>query len=321
LSKEKYRELCRIEGSIPIFSKDWWMDAVCGEDNWEVLVVERNGEIVASMPFFMRYKYGLRIITQPKLTQTNGVWIKYPHNQSISKKLSYEMELMNEIINQIERLKVDYFCQNWHYSLTNWQPFYWKGFQQTTRYTFVLDDLTDLGSTFGGFSKVVRKNINRAKREAIIYDTNDIEKFYEMNKKVFGRQGINIPYSFQLISQLDAVCRENTARKIFCAEDSEGRLNAMLYLVWDENSAYLLASGTEPELRDANFKTLLVWKAIEFASKVTNKFDFEGSMIKPIAEYFAKFGGKPKPYFQVSRGSRRYRFLSAGREMLHALFK
>ena len=41
--KEKYQELCKYEKSIPIFSKDWWMDAVCGEDNWDVLLVEGGG--------------------------------------------------------------------------------------------------------------------------------------------------------------------------------------------------------------------------------------------------------------------------------------
>jgi len=37
--KELYREFCQVEDNIPIFSKDWWMDAVCGEDNWDVILI------------------------------------------------------------------------------------------------------------------------------------------------------------------------------------------------------------------------------------------------------------------------------------------
>ncbi|NLV20969.1 MAG: GNAT family N-acetyltransferase [Syntrophomonadaceae bacterium] len=317
--KQTYRVYCQNEKTIPIFSRDWWMDAVCGEDNWDVLLVERDNEIVASMPYFKKNKYGLTAITQPPLTQTNGIWIKYPPGQKYSSRLSYEKEVMTEIIDQLQALNVDYYCQNFHYSITNWQPFYWKGFQQTTRYTYVIDNLTNLNDIFSGFSKVVRKNIRRAAQEANVYDTENIDVFYDMNKLVFERQDLNIPYSFELIKTLDRACKEHNSRKIFCAEDETGRLHSILYLVWDEQSAYLLMSGTDPAVRDSNYKTLLVWEAIKHAANVTQKFDFEGSMIESIAEYFRKFGPKPKPYYQISKSSPRLRFLSSGREMLRTV--
>jgi len=39
IDKELYREFCKVEDNIPIFSKDWWMDAVCGEDKWDVILI------------------------------------------------------------------------------------------------------------------------------------------------------------------------------------------------------------------------------------------------------------------------------------------
>ena len=48
---EKYRVLCREEPSIPIFSRDWWLDVTAGPGNWDVSIVERDGKIVAAMPF------------------------------------------------------------------------------------------------------------------------------------------------------------------------------------------------------------------------------------------------------------------------------
>lgn len=61
--KDKYRQLCKEDKTIPIYSKDWWMDVVCGEDNWDVLIVEKGDEIAASMPIYIKKKYGIKYIT------------------------------------------------------------------------------------------------------------------------------------------------------------------------------------------------------------------------------------------------------------------
>ena len=53
-NKEKYSEFCQKEKNIPIFSKDWWLDAVCGENNWDVALVEKGGQIMASMPYYTK---------------------------------------------------------------------------------------------------------------------------------------------------------------------------------------------------------------------------------------------------------------------------
>ncbi len=34
-NKEKYQAFCE-HTYVPIYSKPWWMDAVCGPENWDV---------------------------------------------------------------------------------------------------------------------------------------------------------------------------------------------------------------------------------------------------------------------------------------------
>lgn len=300
-NKEKYRQLCKVEKTIPIFSRDWWMDAVCGEDKWDVILFEKDDYIIAAMPYFIKERFRFKYITQPKLTPTNGIWIKYPEHQTYRKQLSYEKEMMQGIINQLSLVNIDYFQQSFHYSVTNWQPFYWRGFKQTTGYTYVIEDLSNLDRVFSNFSKSNRKIIRKAEKIARVYSSDDIEQFYEMNKKVYDRQGLSIPYSLGFLSTVDKACVKNNCRKILVAEDEKRQIHSTVYIVWDSNSAYLLMSGTDPKFRYSNYKTLLVWEAIKFASTVTKKFDFEGSMVEPIAEYFRKFGGVQKPYFNISK--------------------
>ena len=84
-------------------------------------------------------------------------------------------------------------------------------------------------------------------------------------------------------------------------KDKEGTVNAVAYLVWDEKSIYYLMSGHNTELKNNNFNTLAAWEAIKFASKINKVFDFEGSMIPSISEFFRKFGPVQKTYFNISK--------------------
>ncbi|MDR2691287.1 MAG: GNAT family N-acetyltransferase, partial [Dysgonamonadaceae bacterium] len=69
--KEKYRMLCSNEQSIPVYSRGWWLDCVCGESGWDVLLCIKNGEIEAAMPYYVPCK---GIISMPLYTQTMGIW-------------------------------------------------------------------------------------------------------------------------------------------------------------------------------------------------------------------------------------------------------
>ncbi|MDF2591351.1 MAG: family N-acetyltransferase [Clostridia bacterium] len=295
--KEKYRRYCSLEASIPIFSKDWWLDAVCGEDNWNVALIKNNGEIQASFPYYVKRKFGFKAITMPQLTQTAGIRIKYLKGQKQESRLAYEKEIINELVDKLP--KVPMFRQNFHYSFTNWQPLCWKGFNQTTCYTYIIDDLSNLEIVFEGFSKTAKKNIRKAEKIVEVSSNNSIEEFFSINKKVYERQGISYPHSLDFLKRMDNACMQNNSRKIFYAKDDKGKIYSAIYVIWDAESAYLLMSGSEPDLRVYNCKTLLVWEAIKYAATVTKRFDFEGSMIERVAEYNRQFGAVPKPYCYI----------------------
>jgi hypothetical protein len=233
----------------------------------------------------------------PKLTQNAGIRIKYPDNQKEEARLVYEKELIYKLVDKLPLLPL--FRQNFHYSFTNWQPLCWKGFNQTTCYTYVIDDLSNLEIVFEAFSKTAKKNIKKAEKLVQVYSNDSIEDFCAINKKVFARQGLKYPYQLDFLKRLDNACSKNNSRKILFAKDETGKIYSAVYIVWDSESAYLLMSGSETELRSYNCKTLLVWEAIKFAASVTKRFDFEGSMIERIAEYNRQFGAVPKQYFYI----------------------
>lgn len=300
-NKDKYKELCIKEKSIPIFSQYWWMDAVAGEENWDVILVENNKEVIGALPYYFKERKGYIFIDQPKITHKNGIWIKYPINQKYSTRLKYEKKVIKEIVCKLESLNIGVYNQNFDYSFTNWLPFHWNFFKATTRYTYVLENLQNLQQIYVNFDSRVRQNIKKASKLVQVKEDLDIRRFYDINKKTFERQNIKVPYSLEFVERLDSACAEHNCRKIFYAETNSGEICAAHYIVWDENSAYRLMAGEDERFRNNQADTLLVWDSIKFCEKKTKKFDFEGSMIENVEKFIVNFGAIQKPYFNISK--------------------
>ncbi len=319
INKEKYREFCKKESGIPIFSKDWWLDSVCPDNKyWDVILIEKGGQIVASMPYIIGKKRSFKTIEMPQLTQKLGPYIKYPDNQKYDAKLSYEKEIMTELINQLP--DVAYFKQNFNYSITNWLPFYWKGFSQTTYYTYVIENTKDLQIIETNFSHAKRKNLNKCRNLLKIVFDIDAKSFYENHKMTLQKQGQKISYSFDLFNKIYNSAYNNNSAKTIAAFDKNGNLNSALFIIWDKVSVYNLISTIDPDYRNNGSATLLVLEAIKIANKKGLKFDFEGSMLEGVENSFRQFGTVQKPYFQISKtNSKLYKLLSLGKEAINIL--
>jgi hypothetical protein len=296
--KEKYISLCDQEPSIPIYSQYWWLDSLC-PNNWDVILFEKNGRIVAALPYYLRRKTIFTFQTMPVLTQNLGVWLKYPDNLNYTKKISFENRIMKEVLKALP--KSDMVNINLHYSLTNWLPFYWAGFRQTTRYTYIIEGLEDLDNVYERFDPTVKNKIRKAENLVETVFTDDIKSFYEINRKTFLRQKINIPYSLELLQKHDSMLKERNARKIFFAKDKDGNIHSALYLTWDRMSSYIHMAGEDPDLRSSGAGIKLIWDAIKYTRETLhlNKLDFEGSMIEGVEQIRRKFGGVQYPYFSL----------------------
>jgi hypothetical protein len=301
-AKEIYREFSRNEPSIPIFSRDWWLDTTAGPEAWDVALVQKGSQIVAAMPYVLRRKYGLRVISQPALTPRLGPWFRpVEANTNSGKKLANEKDLMQALIDQLPAF--DYFNQCWHYTRTNWLPFSWNGFQQTTLYTYLLPQLGQPDKLWSGLQENVRTHCRTASNryKLTVRDDLPLDAFIRLNQMTFHRQHMRMPYSETYLRRLDAACAERGCRKFFIAVDPEGRHHAGTYIVWDENSAYGLMNGADPEFRNSHATSLCMWEAIKFAGNVTQQFDFSGSMMERVERFFRGFGTTQVPYFLISK--------------------
>jgi lipid II:glycine glycyltransferase (peptidoglycan interpeptide bridge formation enzyme) len=301
-NKEKYRIFCTEDTDMPVFSKDWWLDATCGENNWDVAIIEKNNKIVASFPYSKSKVLGVFTkLGKPALSQKLGPYIKYPDNQKYTTKLGYEKELFTELIEQLP--KFDYFLQGFDHSITNILPFHWKKFDHTLNYTYIIENIDQKSEDqiFEDFKTNVRNDIRKAQKSLTVSETNDIELFYSMNKKIFESKNMKIPYSFEFMKRIDNACSSNNCKKIFIAKDEQNIVCSVIYIIWDKNAAYYIAGGSNPEVKNQGANTLVIWEAIRSIRNLTHNFDFEGSMIQPIEHFFGSFGSKQTPYFKVRK--------------------
>jgi GNAT superfamily N-acetyltransferase len=281
----------------PIFVQPWWLDAVA-PNAWGEIEVERGGHIFAKMPYVRKRRLGQTLLTMPPFTQFLGPWLR-DFDGKLASRLTDEKELCDQLISRLPRFS--FFRQNFHHSFTNWLPFFWHGFQQTTRYTYVLDDLADLDAVFGGFSKSKRKNIRKAEKAVCVREDLPPDKFYQLHTLSLAKEAKQIGYGFDLFLRLYQASYERAAGKTFFAVDPHGNIHGAVFVVWNELSAYFLISAFDPEYRDSGASSLLIWEAIQYCSARSRVFDFEGSMIEGVERSFRGFGAAQRPYFQVSK--------------------
>lgn len=319
-NKQKYIEFCKTEKAIPIFSKPFWLDAVCGEDGWDVILVEKGGKIFASMPYVKsNFKYTLNYSTMPKLTQTLGPYISYPNGQKYSKRLFFEKEIINSLIEQLPVF--DYFVQNFNYNYQNWLPFYWCGYKQTTRYTYILNDLIDYEKVYNSFQSNIKTDIKKAQKVLKVNLNEKLKIIYDIVEKTFIRQGKKIPFDFSYFENIDKALLKNANRLSLSAVDETGNIHAVVYIIYDENEAYYLLGGGDPKYRNSGAHSFLINEALKLLVNKTKKFNFEGSMIESVERFFRALGAIQTPYFQITKLSRKARILYGLKNLAKDLIK
>jgi len=296
-SKDFYIQNIGKVDSAPLFFQPWWLDAVCS-GQWDAIVVKHGERPALLFPFCYLNKGLIRSIVKPRFTPYLGPLILYPEQQNYYNRLSYEQKLTAALVSELPQFHK--FNVAFSPAVTNWLPWYWAGYRQTTRYTYKLEPREE-EETLQNVKESIRRQIKKASKSVHISEADDPELFYRLNSKTFARQGKDMPYSKEDFLSLDAACRKENARRILLAKDARGNYHAGLYLVWDKTTVYYLMGGSDGRFRSSGAGSLIMWEAIRFAFNSGKIFDFEGSMIEPIERFFRSFGARQVPYFEIRK--------------------
>ena len=303
LNKARYKEVCEREGdAIPLFMQYWWMEAACSGKRWEAAVAFEEERVVGMMPFLCGRRLAMTYLLQPQLTQYSGPYYFYPEELNAQQRLEFEKEVARLLLSAVETLHPAYIRQQFSPRVTNWLPFYWAGFQQTTRYTYRLPDIRQPQLLFETFDKEKRqRKIRRCSQLTTVrYDLSP-EDFALFHKHYWQRKSGRdlLPTQFIVHVCRTAIKRGNGV--IASLHDAEGNLLMARFVAYDTQCAYSLLSAIDTERHRSGFNETLFWALFQYLSDKTIAFDFEGSMDEGIEYFYRSFGAVQTPYFELTR--------------------
>jgi Acetyltransferase (GNAT) domain len=305
-NKVDYIKLCESEPNIPIFIQNGWLDAVCTEGglSWDVAVSrDKNSKIVAALVYVLRKKWGIDIITVPHLTKFTGIWqAPLPHSMHYENN-NEEHNRIKDIISQLPHFHR--LTLNLNTNLSDWSPFYWAGFSQTTRYVQVLESGENKETLHKNLNRNTKRNIKKAEEHFTVEVRDDFKDFIKLNNTVFERQQKENVTPLSIWQNLDAFLLEKQQRRIYFSMDKNGVSHGTFYMVWDNQYAYALANGLTETGRTYGAMSQLTWQAIQDAADMGLPFNFLGSMMPSVEVFNRGFNTVKKPYFVLNKSKNR----------------
>lgn len=280
----------------------WWMETVCHGKQWDVAMAFEEDRLLGFMPYLYGRKCGMTYIMQPQLTQFSGPFYCYPDHLTPSHRIDYENRTLQMLISQLEAIRPSYVLIHCSPSVTNWLPFYWAGYNQTTRYTYRINDISDTGKLFETFDHNKRqRKINRyANSTTVRFDMSPAD-FAAFHARYWNSKGKRDLLSEPFIERVCGTAIGRGNGLITSLHDDEGRLLAARFVVYDSRCAYALLSASDPHLHRSGHNEILIWRILQHLSGKCRAFDFEGSMNQGIEYFYRSFGAQQTPFFAVSK--------------------
>ena len=304
IDKELYKS---FDDRLPIFFRSWWLDAVCEGGEWRAEAHQTGGEYDSVFVYFLKRKFGLSYIVMPPLTQFLGDY------SFIDRELGQYKPISNYYIDQLPRTAFTSICMS--HTFQYWTPYKWRGFDETTRYSLIIKDLSDVDAVFNKFDDSKKRNIRKAAKLLTINYKMTGEEFYSFFVDELHAKNQQVRFSRTMFLKLYDACEANNAGTILQAIDSEGVTHGALFVVWDINAMYALTYAFPDKYRNSGVGDLLMYEAMKSAAENHLAFDFEGSMIENVEQSYRRFGSKPVSYHKISRANWLFRIINSVRQI------
>jgi hypothetical protein len=294
--QEEYRAFCTGRDDVPLFMQPYWLDLVCPHKQWDALMShDGNGAVRGAWAYAYGRSRGLRWIRLPVITPFTGIWSDIPEGLPRQKQIALRHEILHDLARQLPRVHIFELKVQW--PLQDWLPFYWRGYRQETRYTFRFDPI-DVEGIHENFSKSFRRNLRAAERH---YDIREgsAAQLYPLMERVFAMREATSHLSPEVLGKVVEQMQARGQGRVYTAFDNSG-LQAALFAVWDSQTTYYLIGGRS-RTDSRHGMNLLLWHAIQDAGARGHSFDFEGSMIEGVNQFFQSFGASLTPYFYLYR--------------------
>lgn len=300
LAREQFDEWDALVTRSPhgtVFHYSWYLSAVTDDFNllgyWD-----EKGKLVAGIPLPRKRRAGLVLYHPPLLTPYLGPVFDFSEAESDREKLSlmrHRGEQLAQAINGFDSLY--YACGA---SASDLQGFLWAGFRAELAYTFRFDAGTTPDAALEDMARTHRQKLR--KHEQYIIETGEgIGVLAALSNQTFARQGISCPFNEALLHRLWNTLSKRNRATLYTARDLAGRPVSSLFVVHDDRTSYQIVSGINISVRDSPAGYLLTWRAICDALTAGRAFDFEGSRLRGVEQYYRRWGAPARPVWKLKK--------------------
>lgn len=264
-------------------------------------IFDKGGKLIGGFVLsFEKRKGGLFVRNMP-YSPYAGFWLEN-RSKNYSNAISFEKNAVQLIADFMDNLGGKVISIAFHSTHLDMQPFIWKKYKVIPNYTYHIDLVQSEEDLNSAMAPERRNDIKKSIKDGLIaelsYDYSLIEKLID---QTFSRQ--NKSYNnLQVNNILQKFATDENSFSFITL--SEGNPIAGTFCIYDRDTAYYLLSGYDNNNKHHGAGALALWNSILHAKKLGLKtFDMEGSMVKPIEQYFRGFGGRLQPYFTVNKAA------------------
>lgn len=278
-----------------LYYASWWLD-VASSGSVRYLVARYQETPVA----IMAYVYRHREVVMPPYCQYTGV-----HYLTDELTLGQRQQVEQALLTSLP--KHSFLHLHYAPSALDFMGAYWLGYKQSLRYNYVLDlrALSAPSEFVSSITKSLRRNYRASARLQLVYDgyvpMEELLALLSSSAQVKGYKA-----HLNILARLIQTAREQARVRLIGLREPSGQ-QLVIGALWVEHQrrAYLIAEGTDRVLASRyQLKTLLLeWYITEVFDSI-DMIDFEGSMLKPIAQIYQGYQALREPYHSITRGQR-----------------
>ena len=280
IDRTKWDNCIRNAKNRLLYAHSFYLDEMAA--NWDGIVLN---DYEAVMPLSWKRKWGIKYLYQPAFTQQEGIYSA----QQISR--------------EIQDAFVALVCKNFRFAeiTLNYEnnfPASNNGIEITQRNNYTLNLNRPYEALYDNYDAAFTKSLRRIRKFDLMYASSiNYQNTINLYKYLYGSR---LPFfSNNSYKKFERVCdklfRENGV-VVRHARTPNNDLLASVVLLRDENRLYNMISciTTKGKTLEANY--FLYDQIIQEFSNQPIIFDFEGSDIEGIANFYKKFNPQNQPY-------------------------
>ena len=251
-------------------------------DNWDGIII---GDYEAIMPITWKNKWGIRYLYQPAFLQQGGIFFKTVLSEANTQ------QIFNIIL---KKFKFAEITGNYLNTSLHQIPF----LKTNTRNNFTIDLNQNYINIFNNYTFSCKKSLRRIKKFELLYKHSDnFSEIIELYKNLYGAR---LPYILgKDYKHFEKLCNEISGKQsviIRQAFNPKGDLICAVILLKDAGRLYNIISCVTATGKQAEANYFLYDNIFQEFSGQSLIFDFEGSDVPGIANFYLKFNPENHSY-------------------------